>query len=511
MRNWIVVAAGIFGMVSLGGVAGGQETHPAPLLFRSDVRMAVYVYDAGQAARLEIGRTPGTRPIEIPAGREWEVVLTAADFATAQAAVVAQLTELGRRKLCPAVQLTEGATDADVEALTRIEGLTSLAITAGKITDKALAAMATMSGLREIRLYGCDRITPGGVGALAALPALTRLAVCECSGMANALATKLRGFPALKRLTLTGNGLDARCLDDLAGLKALESLKLLEARWLRDEHLAKIARITGLAELSFSGCDGLHGIGLGVLGALPGLKTFVIAEPAAAIDKGPSVSDAWLEELAKFPSLRRLHLAECSGLTEGGLANLQRLNGLEELELAGLRAQTEKGLGCLDSMSNLKSLDLSGEFSVTEALASQIARCTKLEKLSLPDAGDDGALVFLAKLKSLQELRLDDCPSVTAKGLEQVGTLAKLRVLRLGGCTQLGDAGLSPLAALTNLETLDLGGAALVNGLAPPGQARAATRAAPGPLFSSGRRLAGGVERPHKPGRSEHLRLRRTY
>ncbi|MCY2930084.1 MAG: hypothetical protein NTV86_11435 [Planctomycetota bacterium] len=274
MHHRMILAAGVFGVMSVLTTAGAQETQPAPASFRSDVRMGVYVYDDDSSPARELGRMPAASPIEIPVGREWEVSLSAADFAAAKDALVAQLTELGRRKLCPTVGLTDGATDADVEALAKVEGLTALAVDAGKITDKALARMATMSGLREIRLTWCRRLTPGGVAALGALPALSRLSVDGCAGMSNDLAAKLRAFPALKNLTLSGEALDARCLGDLGELKALESLHLLDARWLRDEHMAKIAQMKALTELNLAGCNGLRGPGLAALAALPPLKTF---------------------------------------------------------------------------------------------------------------------------------------------------------------------------------------------------------------------------------------------
>ena len=56
MRNRMILAAGILGVASLVGVAGGQETQPAPVFFRSDVRMVVYVCVDGSDIPRELGR-----------------------------------------------------------------------------------------------------------------------------------------------------------------------------------------------------------------------------------------------------------------------------------------------------------------------------------------------------------------------------------------------------------------------------------------------------------------------
>ncbi|MCY2925260.1 MAG: hypothetical protein NT031_07455 [Planctomycetota bacterium] len=490
MPNNIIVTAGIVAVVTLSGIAGGQQTQPAPTLFRSDVRMTVYVYDDGQdipreLAR-ELGRMPAAGAIEIPAGQAWEVDISAPDFAAAKDAVIAQLSDLGRRGLCPGVQLTDGATDADVEALAKVEGLKALAVDAGKITDKALATMAGVRGLREVRLTYCNRLTPGGAGALAALPDLSRLAVIDCSGTTNELIAKLRGSASLKRLALTGGELDARCLGDLTELKALESLKLWQAHWLRDEHLAKIAQMKSLTELNLRGSDGLRGRGLADLAALPNLRSFVTTNAVIYGHEGPAADDAWLEQLAKFPALRCLRLANCSRVTAAGLGKLRQLTGLEELELVGLEKENltkdgqsgsdrpvDNALACLGAMTGLKSLALSGEFALTETMAAQIGRCSALERVSIEEAtgvGDE-CLAAWSKLPNLWELRLDSCPEVTAKGVEHVAKLAKLRVLYLGGCERLRGADLAPLAALTNLEELDLQRAtALTNDLSPLGK-----------------------------------------
>lgn len=115
----------------------------------------------------------------------------------------------------------------------------------------------------------------------------------------------------------------------------------------------------------------------------------------------------------------------------------------------------------LDAARDRQIVDVSSTVDTfTDQCVGQIAeqpwagRVTKF--LILDGRLTDASLPNLSSLKSLQQLRLDNCPHITDAGLASLAQLSQLKWLRLSE-TPIGDAGLPHLAKLKGLESLALG------------------------------------------------------
>jgi len=87
-----------------------------------------------------------------------------------------------------------------LSALTQLERLD---LSECSITDKGLAQLRAIPGLRELLLCGCTELTDEGLAHLAALPHLASVDLSECSVSDTGLA-HLWGLKELRVLTLEG-------------------------------------------------------------------------------------------------------------------------------------------------------------------------------------------------------------------------------------------------------------------------------------------------------------------
>ena len=98
------------------------------------------------------------------------------------------------------------------------------------LTDAGVIALAPLTALTDLVLYGCGQVTDVGVAALAPLTALATLSLSECCAVTDV------GVAALAPLT------------------ALTSLDLTSCQ-VTDESVATLAPLTALATLSLGGCE----------------------------------------------------------------------------------------------------------------------------------------------------------------------------------------------------------------------------------------------------------------
>jgi tetratricopeptide (TPR) repeat protein len=184
----------------------------------------------------------------------------------------------------------------------------------------------------------------------------------------------------------------------------------------------------------------------GVLATLP-------APSAFGLDlHGTQVTDAGLEELARFQTLQALNLGG-TAVTNAGLRWLAALKTLQTLNL-DRTAVTDAGLKELADLKNLQVLSLAGT-QVTGVGLQELTGLKNLQHLNLASTPvRDVGLKALAGLQSLQHLNLTGAP-VTDAGLKALAGLQSLQALGLSD-TRLTDAGLTELAGLKNLQALNL-------------------------------------------------------
>ena len=101
--------------------------------------------------------------------------------------------------------------------------------------------------------------------------------------------------------------------------------------------------------------------------------------------RGTKIDDAPLAHLAGFPKLRSVLLNDTK-ITDAGLATLGKLTTLNNLDLRGCQV-SNAGIAHLTGLGKLRALRLNGKNGATTV--------------------DDGAMVHIAKLKSLKALLLD--------------------------------------------------------------------------------------------------------
>jgi hypothetical protein len=185
--------------------------------------------------------------------------------------------------------------------------------------------------------------------------------------------------------------------EDLAVLKHFPRLKVLEiaAPLITDEAMAHVEGIKSLRELALYETQ-VTGRGLRRLSGIP-LEKLVLG--------GPDVTDATLEALDAFPSLRKLMITE-SSVTDVGLAHLRHLPNLEKLFLA--------------------------DSPIWDAGMIHLAKLTRLEELDLMGlAVSDDGIAPLAALPRLQYLDVSRTP-VTEAGLLAFRDAPTLKYLCVG-------------------------------------------------------------------------------
>jgi hypothetical protein len=166
------------------------------------------------------------------------------------------------------------------------------------------------------------------------------------------------------------------------------------------------------------------------------------------------VNDAGLEKVEALDKLEWLHLAECTEVTDIGLAHLKGLNQLKVLVLHNTRV-TDAGLKCLNGLRKLRLLNLDYT-EVTDVGLKHLKELNYLRELDLNDTKvtDTGLEYLIAELKELEYLNLSST-QITDKGLERVRGLNHLEALLLES-TRVTDAGLEHLKPMNKLQRLDL-------------------------------------------------------
>jgi hypothetical protein len=227
-----------------------------------------------------------------------------------------------------------------------VPGAKGLRLEDTRVTDKGLAALRRLTGLRWLELRG----SPVGEEGLKHVSALKELQVLDLSRsrVTDAGLKRLKGLAGLRELTLAGTPVTDSGLDALAGLTGLEYLDLSDT----PVGNKGLARLKGLKEL--------RGLRLartrikdGALESLRGLKALRQLD----LD-GTALTDAGLAPLRDLPRLHDLVLSR-TRVGDAGLAHLAGLKELEDLALEGTRT-TEAGLKHVAHLRSLRGVRKSG-------------------------------------------------------------------------------------------------------------------------------------------------------
>ncbi len=137
----------------------------------------------------------------------------------------------------------------------------------------------------------------------ASLPADTHLEfACEKQALFNdAALNRLAPLARLRLVEIRGTpGLTVAGLVQLAGMKKLSQLRLIESVRLNDDALEQIAGASGLESLTLGPCTDVTNSGLGKLGKLKNLRVLVIYEYPAITEPGFEALQQALPQLRIF-------------------------------------------------------------------------------------------------------------------------------------------------------------------------------------------------------------------
>ena len=330
-------------------------------------------------------------------------------------------------------------TDRGVAPLKGIAGLRYLNLSGTAVTDAGLAALLTLPDLAALDLSR-TRVTDAGLANLAKMKGLVALNLNACMGVTGDGIARLEDLDGLAWLGLLQTRADDGAAAALAVLKSLQVLELGQTQ-VTDKGVKALRKAKALRGLGVSSTA----VGDGGLGALQGHEELDL-ELSRATAKG----------LAPFKGLRWLSL---SGLpvSDDALARWRGAASLLEVDLTDTGAG-DKTLAALGRHGRLERLHLKGA-GITDRGLRALGGCGGLRALYLSHATsvtDEG----IAHLRGLpiEALGLRGCMRLTDASMESVAALGALQWLDLGNVEALTDAGVARLKALAGLRSLDLGG-----------------------------------------------------
>ena len=184
------------------------------------------------------------------------------------------------------------------------------------------------------------------------------------------------------------------------------------ADFVTNAHVQMLASFASLKMLSLGNCRKLTDVR--PLSSLTSLEELNL--------EWTEINDQSLRAIAtSFTRLAKLDVFRCRSITAEGFACLSSLVSLEELN-AGFTIIDNKGLRAIaTSLTRLTKLDLHGCDSITAEGFSCLSSLISLEELDVQETSiDDERLRVLDSLPSLQELYLQGCNSVSAGAVKSL-------------------------------------------------------------------------------------------
>lgn len=277
-------------------------------------------------------------------------------------------------------------TDACLVHLQDVKTLEFLRLPEQHITDAGLRCMATWTELRELHVprpryvdpkMNKDYYTDEGVKALAGLTQMECLLIGGF-GVTDAGIGYLAGMHRLRELGLFGcDRVTAESLKTIGNLKNLETLDIDYARLT----MSSLKPLNNLSRLKTLGLDKIvqdnSGLDLSGLVNLRDLSLHLAAKQANG-----DVA-AWQEQdiaaMGRLTNLRRLQISHTGIPDAAVMRHLTGLTHLERLSIGG-NGCTDEAVAYLAQLPNLSSLTLSGTF--TDATLTHLR---KLEDLTILD------------------------------------------------------------------------------------------------------------------------------
>lgn len=316
-------------------------------------------------------------------------------------------------------------TDAGLEALSLTPRLLDLRLDAASWVDgSCLRALVDVGAPLErfsLRNARCSTWrTLDAVGSLETVTDIDLDAVALDDDGLDALAP----LPRLRRLALTCCAVGPNALDGIEEAP-LEHVELAHVAGVDDAALEVLASSTTLRQLVARSVRDPSPRGWSALARAPRLEQLTLdrcsqdAEALVAIARSSSLVDVTLEEGEPLAAL------------EGCMA-VGKMPRLERLSLAGFFAVPEVMTALVEAATSLTTLVLSPRWvTVSHALLAPVGRLPRVERLTVEQPSEPGAIAALASARELQELTLAGTSSLDDAEVRALRACLSLRVLRL--------------------------------------------------------------------------------
>ena len=278
-----------------------------------------------------------------------------------------------------------GITDELAPRIAQQTSLTSLAFRNTLISDKGIAQFSTLKSLRVIDLRVSPYVGDPSMETLVKLPELRAVRLTQVVKLTDAGIATLLALPQLTELDIRNcREVTKAGIAQLATKDTLRTLKIGGPE-VNDDVLAAVASMDKIVSLSLDNCD-ITDTGVAQLGKLP------LAD--LTIYQASSVTDAGLDVLANYGTLRRLTLRDTPDTKGAALAKVPNPEKLVSLNMA--------------------------QSGITDAEVANLERMTSLESLNLSETLlTDQAVDVLAKLTSAKEMILTQT-SITEEGITRL-------------------------------------------------------------------------------------------
>ncbi len=358
-----------------------------------------------------------------------EVDVMNKSFEPADVELIAQLSDVVKLSIS-----SPSVNDENFALLAKMPKLQQLLMLNCGITDEGLKSVPDFPELKVLNLRGCANMTDAGMEYVAKAPKLDNLALLYTKigdeGVIALKGMKLRALD-LRGLRLTGSACQA-----LAEMTTLESLKLRNAREIMDYSFQELKTLVNLKSLSLEDLA-ITDSALEILPNFTNLKELVIMRTdmmdVSPIKELKNLKKLTLREmtcdldfLAEMPQLEELFFAE-SIVRDVDMEFFKGLVNVKTLDLWNTQLGDE-ALTLFGTMPKLTTLNIKNCAKITDAGIAELAKSQSLASLNLSEngkaTGDDGepllsdkALESLKGCKSLKELNIYLCPSLTEQAI----------------------------------------------------------------------------------------------
>lgn len=196
-----------------------------------------------------------------------------------------------------------------------------------RVTERVIEPLAARGRLTQVNASDTS-ITDAGLTCLRSCKGLNTLKLSDCTGVSDAaVAFFAANFPRLHYLDISGTSATSKCIPDVVKLKELRDLHLC-GLGLTDKDLVPLKSLKEVSKLNLS---------------------------------ANRITDGGLKSLADMPSLTRICLNHCDGITSSGAGYLQSAHQLKFGEGIDIEITSQEAVGQLGEMIVGGGVDSSGE------------------------------------------------------------------------------------------------------------------------------------------------------